>query len=105
MGIVFGVGTGWNANAPRFGEDLGYSVSHMANLIGLAAGLGAPATLLFGGLADRFDNRGLLILAMSGQAAALAVFWTLPPGWLWLAYGSGSGRWGWSPDSPAPIFY
>jgi sugar phosphate permease len=78
VGIVFGVGTGWNANAPRFGEDLGYSVSHMANLIGIAAGLGAPATLLFGALADRFDNRGLLILALAGQATALAVFWTLP---------------------------
>ena len=79
VGIVFGVGTGWNANAPRFGEDLGYSLAHMASLIGLAAGLGAPATLLFGALADRYDNRSLLILALAGQAAALAIFWTAPP--------------------------
>lgn len=78
VGIVFGVGTGWTANAPRFGEDLGYGLARMANLIGLAAGLGAPATLLFGALADRYDNRVLLILAMLGQAVALAVLWTLP---------------------------
>ena len=78
VGLVFGAGTGWNANAPRFGEDLGYGLAYMASLIGLAAGLGAPATLLFGALADRYDNRALLILALSGQAAALAIFWTGP---------------------------
>jgi len=78
VGIVFGVGSGWNANAPRFGEDLGHGLARMANLIGLAAGLGAPATLLFGALADRYDNRILLVLALLGQAIALAVFWTLP---------------------------
>ena len=68
MGIVFGIGGGWNANAPRFGEDLGYSGQHMSSLIGIAAGLGIPSTLLFGLLADRFDNRRLLWWAIGGQA-------------------------------------
>jgi len=78
MGIVFGLGGGWNANAPRFGEDLGYSGQTMSTLIGIAAGLGIPATLLFGWLADRFDNRGLLWIAIGGQSAALLLLATLP---------------------------
>lgn len=78
VGLVFGFGGGWNANAPRFGEDLGYTGERMATLIGMAAGLGAPATLLFGVLADRWDNRVLLITAIAAQAAALATFWTEP---------------------------
>lgn len=78
VGIVFGFGGGWNANAPRFGEDLGYTGEQMATLIGIAAGLGAPATLLFGALADRYDNRVLLMTAIAGQTAALAVLCTEP---------------------------
>lgn len=78
MGIVFGLGGGWNANAPRFGEDLGYSGQTMSMLIGFAAGLGIPATLLFGWCADRFDNRALLWLCIGGQAAALLVLWSQP---------------------------
>ena len=70
IGIVFGVGGGWSANAPRFGEDLGYSVQHMALLIGIAAGLGIPGTLFFGMLADRFDNRRLLRLVIGLQTAS-----------------------------------
>jgi MFS family permease len=78
MGVVFGLGGGWNANAPRFGEDLGYSLQHMSTLIGIAAGLGIPATLLFGTLADRYDNRALLWLGIGMQAGALLLLWTLP---------------------------
>jgi MFS family permease len=85
VGIVFGGSGGWNANVPRYGEDLGYSGEHMAALIGLAGGLGAPATLLFGGLADRFDNRRLLALAIGGQALALGALWTAPPDALFTA--------------------
>jgi MFS family permease len=78
VGIVFGLGSGWNANVVRFGEDLGYTITHMSTLIGIAAGLGAPATLLFGALADRFDNRALLVLGIVGQTTAMALLWTLP---------------------------
>ena len=78
MGIVFGLGGGWNANAPRFGEDLGYSLQHMSTLIGIAAGLGIPATLLFGTLADRYDNRTLLWSGIGMQTAAFLLLWTLP---------------------------
>ena len=80
MGIVFGIGGGWNANAPRFGEDLGYSGQYMSSLIGIAAGLGIPSTLLFGLLADRFDNRRLLWWAIGGQALAFLLLWTQSPG-------------------------
>jgi len=67
IGIVFGIGGGWGANAPRFGEDLGYSVQHISILIGIAAGLGVPGTLLFGYLADRFDNAWLIRIVISMQ--------------------------------------
>lgn len=80
MGIIFGLGGGWNANAPRFGEDLGYSGQYMSSLIGIAAGLGIPSTLLFGMLADRFDNRRLLWFAIGGQAMSFLLLWTQPPG-------------------------
>lgn len=79
MGIIFGLGGGWNANAPRFGEDLGYGGQYMSSLIGIAAGLGIPATLLFGMLADRFDNRRLLWMAIGGQALSFLLLWTQPP--------------------------
>lgn len=95
MGIVFGLGGGWNANAPRFGEDLGYSGQTMSTLIGLAAGLGIPATLLFGWCADRFDNRSLLWLAIGAQATALLLLWTQPAAPLFnaafLLFGFGGG--------------
>ena len=78
VGLVFGFSGGWNANAPRFGEDLGYTAEHMAALIGMAAGLGAPATVLFGALADRYDNRALLIVGIAAQASCLAVLWASP---------------------------
>jgi MFS family permease len=82
IGIVFGLGGGWGAHAPRFGEDLGYSAQHMSLLVGIAAGLGIPATLLFGALADRFDNRALLWVGVLGQTLALAILWVAPNEWL-----------------------
>ncbi|MCS5638280.1 MAG: MFS transporter [Myxococcota bacterium] len=78
MGIVFGLGGGWNANAARFGEDLGYSGQEISALIGISAGLGIPSTLLFGRLADRFSQRALLWCCMGGNVVALLILWTLP---------------------------
>jgi len=95
MGVVFGLGGGWNANAPRFGEDLGYSGQTMSTLIGVAAGLGIPATLIFGWCADRFDNRSLLWLAIGAQFTALLLLWTQPAAPLFytafLLFGFGGG--------------
>ena len=78
MGIVFGLGTGWNANAARFGEEMGYSAQEISGLIGIAMGLGIPGTLLFGRLADRFEQRTLLAVCMGGHAAAFFILWTEP---------------------------
>jgi MFS family permease len=78
VGIVFGIGGGWNANAPRFGEDLGYATEYIGRLFGLAALLGLPATFVFGALADRFDNRILLVTAVALQGSGLALLWAAP---------------------------
>jgi len=78
VGIVFGLGGGWNANSARFGEDLGYSGQEISTLIGISAGLGIPGTLLFGRLADRFSQRVLLWCCIGIHAGALLILWTLP---------------------------
>ncbi|MCS5636633.1 MAG: MFS transporter [Myxococcota bacterium] len=78
IGIAFGVGGGWAANAPRFGEDLGYSVQHMSVLIGIGAGLGIPGTLCFGYLADRFDNGWLIRIVISLQIISFVTLASLP---------------------------
>ena len=78
IGIVFGLGGGWAANSPRFGEDLGYSAQHMSVLIGVASLGGVVATLVFGALADRLANRPLLWLCIAGQSAALFILGTAP---------------------------
>ena len=78
VGIVFGLGGGWNANVARFGEDLGYSGQEMSTLIGIAAGLGIPSTLLLGRLADRFTPRPLLWCCMAGNVLAFLILWTIP---------------------------
>ena len=78
MGVVFGVGSGWNANVARFGEDLGYSGREISALIGIGAGLGIPGTLLFGRLADRFAQRLLLACCMGCHVTAILILWTQP---------------------------
>jgi MFS family permease len=78
VGIVFGLGGGWNANVARFGEELGYSGQAMSTLIGIAAGLGIPSTLLLGRLADGFAPRLLLWCCMAGNVLAFLILWTLP---------------------------
>jgi MFS family permease len=78
IGIVFGLGTGWSANVPRFGEDLGHAGPRMSILIGVASAAGAIATLIFGGLADRVGNRALLWACISGQGSALLILATAP---------------------------
>ncbi|MCE2392058.1 MAG: MFS transporter [Proteobacteria bacterium] len=83
LGIVFGFGGGWNANVPKFGQDLGHSLSSIAWLMGIGAGLGIPGTLLFGALADRFDNRSLLWASIAIQIGALLVLRS-QPSFAWL---------------------
>ena len=85
-GIVFGFGGGWNANAPQFGVDLGHGLARMAAVMGFAAGLGIPATPIFGALADRFDNRKLLWLSIAVQIGAL-LWLRSEPGWTGLVAG------------------
>ena len=84
VGIVFGFGGGWNANVPKFGQDLGHSLARMSQLMGIGAGLGIPGTLIFGALADRFDNRRLLWVSIAVQIGALLVLRS-QPGFTWLA--------------------
>jgi sugar phosphate permease len=78
IGIVFGLGGGWAANVPRFGEDLGHSAQRMSVLIGISSLAGVVATLVFGALADRRDNRALLWACIAGQGAALLILGTTP---------------------------
>ncbi len=80
VGVVFGVGGGWGANVPTFGDDMGYTAQHMSLLIGVSSLLGILSTLGFGVLADRFDNRWLLWVAIFSQAAALLVLSRQPGG-------------------------
>ncbi len=46
MGTVFGLGTGWNANAARFGEEVGYTPQEISGLIGIAMGLGVSSAFV-----------------------------------------------------------
>jgi sugar phosphate permease len=84
IGMVFGLGGGWQANLPRFGEDLGHTVQRMSVLMGIGAGLGVPGTLLFGWLADRYDNRRLLWMCIGGQLLAFVALATEPAGALFV---------------------
>ncbi len=78
LGLVFSFGSGWNANVARFGEDLGYSGQEISVFIGIGAGLGIPGTLIFGRLADRFEQRPLLWICIGCHASAILILWTLP---------------------------
>jgi cyanate permease len=78
VGIVFGLGGGWNANAPKYAGDLGYSISQAGYLLAVGAGMGIPGTVLFGVLADRLNNRSLLWTAIALQIAAFAALWSGP---------------------------
>ncbi|MBW2268972.1 MAG: MFS transporter [Deltaproteobacteria bacterium] len=78
IGIVFGLGAGWSANVPRFGEDLGHTGQRMSVLIGASSAAGAITTLLFGALADRLGNRGLLWVCVAGQGLALLLLGSVP---------------------------
>ena len=78
VGIVFGLGSGWNANAPKYAADLGYSIEEAGYLLAVAAGIGIPGTLLFGALADRADGRRLLWIAITAQALAFGALWSEP---------------------------
>ena len=79
VGIVFGLGTGWGANAPKYVLDLGYGTQQTAYLLAAGAGVGIPATVLFGWLAERFDGRVLLWISFGAQMASFAVL-RLEPG-------------------------
>jgi cyanate permease len=79
VGIVFGLGTGWGANAPKYVLDLGYGTQQTAYLLAAGAGVGIPATVLFGWLAERFDGRVLLWISFGAQIASFAVL-RLEPG-------------------------
>ena len=78
VGIVFGLGGGWAANLPRFGEDLGHGAQRLSVLIGISSFVGIGTTLLCGALADRVANRPLLVCCILGQAAAMLTLWQLP---------------------------
>jgi len=78
LGVVFGLGSGWNANVARFGEDLGFSGQEVSVFMGIGAGLGIPSTLLFGRLADRFAHRTLLWCCIALHIVAILILWTLP---------------------------
>lgn len=71
VGILFGVSGGWGANSVRFIEDLGHDADAAALLVGISMGLGIPATLLFGALADRVGNRRLFAFSIVAQMAGL----------------------------------
>jgi predicted MFS family arabinose efflux permease len=50
----------------------------MSSLIGVAAGLGIPSTLLLGKMADGFAPHLLLWCCMAGNVLAFLILWTLP---------------------------
>jgi MFS family permease len=99
VGMVFGFAGGWNANAPRFAEELGYTTQQASLLLGIGAGLGIAGTLLLGTLADRFDNRRLLWVSIAGQIACFGIllgvlrtqagFGPLAVGWLGFGFIAG----------------
>ena len=60
------------------GEELVYSGQEMSSLIGVAAGLGIPSTLLLGKMADGFAPHLLLWCCMAGNVLAFLILWTLP---------------------------
>lgn len=78
LGLVFGFMGGWNYNMGKFTSDLGYDVERTSYLLGAGAIFGIPGTFLLGWLADRYDGRGLLWIALGMQVAAFAVMRTRP---------------------------
>jgi cyanate permease len=78
MGLVFGIGGGWNANVIPFLQDLGFSIQEGSVLLAIGAGMAVPGTLLFGALADRFDNRMLLWISIALQIVCFFALRTEP---------------------------
>jgi cyanate permease len=78
LGLVFGFMGGWNYNMGKFMSDLGYDMERTSYLLGAGAIVGIPGTFLLGWLADRYDGRGLLWIALGMQVAAFAVMRTKP---------------------------
>lgn len=78
IGIVFGVGGGWNAQIVPFASDLGIEARSAALAVGLTAGVAILGTFLFGTLADTVSHRGLLWSLIAAQIVAFAAFRTLP---------------------------
>ena len=78
MGLTAGIATGWGAQLVPYVLDLGHELAAGSRIAAISGGVGILGTLGFGILADRFRPRRLMIVALLGCIAALAVYRTEP---------------------------
>ena len=82
LGMVGAVAGSFNANVIPFANDLGYTLQEASLLISALGGTAIIGTLLFGLLADRVDNRLLLLVAVAVQALPFVYLRFSEPGYL-----------------------